>query len=174
MKKVAIVAYSLTTRKQAPFFDTNFEIWGLNWLFYKIPRADRWFEMHYSKVEDIEPERYRDWLQTQKEIPVYMQHKFKAVPMSIRYPKNEVIQEFGKYFTCSMDWMIALAIYEKYRAIHLYGVEMARGSQYEYQRESLSWWMGIAYGRKTEIYIPKESDLLRTEVLYGYGERIIS
>ena len=174
MKKVAIVAYSLTTRKQAPFFDVNFEVWGLNWLFYKIPRADRWFEMHYSRVKDIEPERYLDWLKTQKEIPVYMQHKFGAIPASVKYPKNEVIQEFGAFFNCSMDWMLALAIYENYKEIHLYGCEMARGSRYEYQRESFSWWCGIAYGRRIKLYIPEESDLLKTEILYGYNERINS
>jgi len=174
VKKIAVVGYALPSRKCAPFYDPNFEIWGLNWLFYKIPRATRWFEMHkeLQRPEDIEPERYREWLTSQTRIPVYMHRAVPGIPASTSYPKEEILEEFPPVFSCSVCWMLALAIHEGFEEIHLYGVHAEDGSPYERQKQGISFFLGVMHGRGIRYSLPPESSLLKTDVLYGYEERI--
>ena len=174
MKKVAVVGYALPSRKCAPFYDPEFEIWGLNWPFYKIPRATRWLEMHkeFQRAEDIEPERYREWLKSQTRIPVYMHRAVPEIPASTRYPKEEILEEFPPVFSCSVCWMLALAIREGFEEIHLYGVHAEDGSPYESQKQGISFLLGVMHGRGIRYYLPPESSLLKADILYGYEERI--
>ncbi len=79
--------------------------------------------------------------------PIYMTDAYPDIPTSIRYPVEEIIAElhpegsppnamqdwtkdltradWNGYFTNSISYMIALAIYEKYEQIDIYGVDMA-------------------------------------------------
>ena len=50
--------------------------------------------------------------------------------------------------------MIALAIYEDFDIIHVYGVDMAVCGEYEQQRPSCEFFCGIAKGKGIELYIP--------------------
>ena len=128
--------------------------------------------MHYSRIEDIRPEFYRDWLKKQREVPVYMLKRFDEIPMSIPYPKKTIIEEFGTFFTCSVCWILALGIYEGFEEIHLYGVHAKDGSIYESQKPGITFFLGVCRGRRIKYYVPPESDLLKIERLYGYEERI--
>ena len=166
-KKLAIVAYALPSRKHVPFDDPDFEVWGLNQLYYKIPRADRWFEMHFVNFQDVRPLFYRDWLASQSKIPVYMQSRLPEIPMSVAYPREQMAKAFGNFFTCSVCWMMALGIHEGFREIRLYGVHARDGSAYEYQRPGITYFLGICRGRGIEYFVPPESELLKSEA-YGY------
>ena len=186
MRKVAIVGYT-PTKEQAPFENKDWEIWGMNDLYKLIPRYDRWFEFHGKHKEDFihktRPGR-TPWPEVKEALrkmhcPVYLQEQVPDIPCSVRYPLDEILEEFGqyfldpdyaKYFTNTVSFMLALAIYEKFDEIHVYGVDMATASEYDAQRPSCEFWLGVAVGRGIKIHIPAQSDLLKTRFMYGYEQ----
>jgi hypothetical protein len=189
-KKVAIVGFA-GTKDKAPYNNPEFEIWTVNNLYQFVPRQDRIFELHSracilgtqgmaDAAHGAPGEQYEKDLQAMK-TPIYMQEKFDDIPASIRYPIEEIINEFGverldnsnikdAYFTNSISFMLALAIREGFEEIHVYGVDMAVGGEYNEQRPSCEYYLGIARGRGIKIYIPPESDLLKARHMYGYED----
>lgn len=89
------------------------------------------------------------------------------------YPLQEVISYFGvDYFTNTIDYALALAIYKGFTEIDLYGVNMAFGSEYEYEKPGVEFWIGQAMGRGIKVTNhSKASTILKTRdgLLYGYG-----
>ena len=185
-KKLAIVGFALS-RDQAPFSDPEFEIWTVNNLYRFVPRQDAIFEMHTREqidaemVHGVDNKTYIEELREMK-IPVYMQEAYPDVPPAVKYPLEEMIKEFGvprkkdgetpdAYFTNSISFMLALGIYKGFEEIHVYGVDMAVGTEYNEQRPSCEYYIGIAKGRGIKIYLPLESDLLKTRFTYGYDEQ---
>jgi hypothetical protein len=194
-KKIAIVGCA-ETKSQAPFGDHSWEIWGVNNLFLHIPRWTRWFEIHSVMFDEIKKKWFRrmnpdlkkgvfEWSDNfrgqpvgdyvkclaQMDCPVYMQKQWPAIPGSVPYPIQEVSGRFPRqYFTNTISWMIALAIYEGAQEISIYGVDMAVSTEYEAQRPSCEYFIGIAEGMGIKIYIPEEADLLKCRFLYGFGE----
>ena len=51
--------------------------------------------------------------------------------------------------------------------IHIYGVDMAQGTEYANQRPSCEYFLGLAAGMGIQIHVPPTSDLLKNTVLYG-------
>lgn len=192
-KKVAIVGCS-DSKNLAPFNDQSFEIWGVNNLFYHIPRYDRWFEIHSIKKEgeqwyrrgniDLKVGKF-DWSTefrgqnvnkyvgdlSKLTCPIYMQNKWDEIPTSEPYPLQAIKDTFGGYFTNTVSYMLALAIYEGFEEIHVYGVDMAVSTEYYWQRPSCEYFLGIAIGRGIKVYIPPEADLLKTRFLYAFEEK---
>ncbi len=179
-RKVAIVGFAPSSMLDVSvlFEDKDFEIWGINQLYlaYKsvVPHTTRWFQIHHRESYDqaVRDHKHHDWLKEQTKFPIYMQRQEETVPMSIPYPKDEIVEHFGLYFTNSISWMLALAIYEGFEAIHIYGVDMAQDDEYREQRPSVEWLIGWAQallGRE-KVYIPAQSDLMKTAWLYPFEE----
>ncbi|MDY6844233.1 MAG: hypothetical protein SVW57_09120 [Thermodesulfobacteriota bacterium] len=179
--KLAIVGCS-DSRGTTPFEDESFEIWGVNNLFHHIPRWDKWFEIHRITHNGLNflrrgelnfrGESVDDYLKGIDKLncPVYMQREWPEIKQSVKYPLKEIIGEFGNYFTNTISYMIALGIYEKYEEIHIYGVDMAVDTEYQWQRPSCEYFIGLAEGRGIKTYLPPESDLIKTRFLYGFEE----
>ena len=97
----------------------------------------------------------------------------------VSYPIDEVIRYFGTdYFTNTVDYAIALAIYRKFTGIGLYGVNMSNATEYAYQKPGVEFWIGQAMGRGIKVTVHGNlSTILKTRdgLLYGYGipQRII-
>lgn len=178
-EKVAIVGYAPTSRGKAPFTDPEFEIWGVNELYLLIPkdeegapRLDVLFEIHdyqWLTQKERNPNHLK-WLQENQKIPVFMVSHYDDIPMSFPYPKDEIVAEFGTYFTNSISWMIALAVKVGFKEIHIYGVDMATDTEYGGQRPSVEFFLGVAYGRGVKIFIPPQCDLLKCLHLYGFED----
>lgn len=175
-EKVAILGFVQHFR-QAPFDDDSFEIWGLNELYDHIPRWTRWFEIHDRALYENDRNRTSTHVQKLKTMtcPVFMQRHWDDIPTSVEYPMGAICQMFANpcpearpYLTNSITYEILLAIAEQFKEIHIYGVDMAHDSEYGQQRPSCEWAVGIAQGRGIKTYIPAESDLLKTNFLYGY------
>ena len=182
MKKLAIVGTATSSVNLAPYNNSDYEIWGLNGVFSlidfpNITNFTRWFELHSMQViqeanKDIKYSfgSYIDWLQALT-IPVYMQEKYVEIPTAVKYPLSEILQRFPRaYFNNTVSWMIALAIYEGYMDISVYGVDMATTGEYASQRPSCEYFLGYAEGAGIKLYIPDESDLLKTPFLYGFED----
>jgi hypothetical protein len=175
-KKVAIVGFA-DTRMQAPYNDPTYEIWGLNDLHASLPRYDRWFDIHSrSNIdEDVKSGRAPadkcglGGLRTLN-VPIYMQERYEDIPNSVKFPLQEIIDKFGNYFTNSISYMTALAIFEGFNVIDIYGVDMAVGTEYVNQRPSCEYFIGLARGRGIKVFIPPASDLCKCRFMYAFEE----
>lgn len=88
------------------------------------------------------------------------------------YPIAEIVSFFRTdYFTNTVDYALALAIYRGFTDIGLYGVNMLRGSEYAYQKAGVEYWIGQAMGRGIRVLNhSKISTVLKTKngLMYGY------
>jgi hypothetical protein len=129
------------SRKHFPFGDDRWWTWGCNDLAVYEARVDVTFEIHHTMNMGVRrsPEweqilrsggkRGRDFAPGNPATPIFMQEAHPDYPTVIAFPKNRIIEEFGKrvlppleyipsvanaadYFTNSIGWMIALAILE--------------------------------------------------------------
>lgn len=172
--KVAIVGVAGSSMMLAPYGDDSWEIWGCSNAWQKIPRWDRWVEIHHLETRRNDPAYagHYEWMQQQTK-PIYTQQAVPDIPASVTYPKDVVIAGVGNLFTSSVDWMLALALHEGATEIGIYGVDMALNdsgvkSEYGHQRPACYYYIGLATGRGVKVTIPPESELLRCPQLYGY------
>lgn len=149
-----------------------------------IPRVDRWFEMH--SVEQMKRFRgdrkrkmwYPEYWQFlgRLKCPVYMIRQHAQIPRSVPYPLHEAIRRFGRCFTSSVSYAIALAIMEGCDRLGLWGVDLSDKEEYVYQRPTVQYLLGVAKKRGIAVCLPKGSTLqipsdpepVHTRVLYGY------
>ena len=89
------------------------------------------------------------------------------------YPYSEVVSFFGvDYFTNTVDFALALSIYEGFKQIDIYAVTMQQGGEYAYQKPGVEFWIGQALGRGIKVNNYSErSTILKTidGKVYGYG-----
>jgi len=175
MKKVAIVGWAESTRDMAPIDDPAFDLWGCNEVGLVLDRP--WaalFQMHPHDYVSALPDARLDWLRAQS-CPIYALTVCPDFPTSVRYPIERAIARFGRYFTSTIAYMLALAILEGRPAIHVYGVDMGKGGKrlgvtdkYGYQRSCCEYLIGYARGLGIDVHVPPESALLNVVELYGY------
>lgn len=191
MRRVALVGGAEATRGGIASSRAD-EIWTVNWSYRYdwIPRIDRLFEMHrvwlmlndrpeYVKVRD-----HWRWLMEHEGYPVYMLKHVPQIPACVEYPLDAVCSDlFGgrlskagrefELFGSSFDYMLALAIHEKWDVIELHGMEMGSETEYRYQRETAGLFIGMALARGIRVELPENSILLRAKK-YGYeGSQMI-
>jgi len=172
-KKVAILG-TVAHYALAPFDDESFEIWGINDLYLSegVKRWDRWFQLHHPGYYTGRGAgaTYEEMLATYSkwDCPVYLFQKHPQIANSLAFPYEKLVKEFGDYFNNTISWIIAFAIHEGFKEIHIYGVDMSTHSEYGTQRPSCEYFLGLARGRGIKVYIPPESTLLKTRFLYGY------
>lgn len=191
MRKVALVGFSSLTLPYVKDSKAD-EFWTLNHAVFcqsVLPRIDRLFELHhrdwYMRAEMEKANIYDEWLRKAHPFPIYMQENelTDLVPSGVRYPFEEIVgtllphlrraeggeftETITKYFTSSIAFMIALAIYEGFDSIEIYGVDMDNNTEYGYQKSCAEFWIGLALGRGIQVVIP-EPCLLLNAPLYGY------
>lgn len=121
------------------------------------------------------------WLKANDAIPVYMQEVYPDVPMSRKYPlddivakllpgftrpPNEVWDDHGMYATSSLAMALALGIYQGYKRIELWGIGLAMNTEYVYQRPGAMFWIGYALGHGIEVELKGQ---MFDAPLYGYN-----
>jgi hypothetical protein len=185
---IAIIGSHPRTRAEFSFDRDDCDIWLFNealstqW----AKRADAIFQMHAEAIwrnpTNRNDPKHLQWLQTQTETAIYMQEQYPDVPRSIKFPLDEIVDKYGiRYFTSSVAYALALACYLGYKRIELYGVEMETNTEYQFQRDGVSLWLGVARGLGIEI---NAHISLFDQPLYGYegevtmpyerfGERIV-
>jgi hypothetical protein len=185
------------TKDTVPYDDKEAEFWGVNNL-YGVPlpgaKFTRWFEIHNIWFDnnikkllrrgdnDFRGQKVEEYMKglAALNIPIYMQQFWPdLVPNSVQYPLAEMLNYFAvekglgrdaRYLTNTISLEIALAIYEGFKDIHVYGVDMSVGTEYEKQRPSCEFWLGLAKGMGINIHVPDEADLMKTRFIYGFEE----
>ncbi|MBO2522044.1 MAG: hypothetical protein CW345_09670 [Firmicutes bacterium] len=182
--KVAIVG-GAWTRRLAPYGDDAWEIWAFSSLKLHTPRITRWFEMH--ALPDLKGQLVKETRRRHSyasymaflrrlEVPVYMQDVVPEVPGSVRYPLEQALAAFGRCFSSTASYLIALAILEGFPTIGVWGVHLTHKSVYARQRPGVEYLLGVARQRGIEVVLPRQSPLKipkrpvlpRVDVLYGY------
>lgn len=186
--RFAIVGFCSPHRELCPYDDEDLTIAGLNRGYVFMPKYHVWFEMHGPNIyrwPARRPEHHIEWLQAFPG-PIYMHVADPDIPNSIAYPLAEVAAELGvgcerimedgsrqsltehPYFTSSISYQIALAIYEGYEQIELYGVDLNTGGEYAWQKPGVEWLLGVAMARGIRVVVPDNCALLKGP-LYGRG-----
>ena len=185
-RKVAVVGFT-PTRSQAPYDDPEWAVWGMNDLHAQpgvaASKFDAWFDLHDERTILSNAEHVR-WLESGADgLPVLMWHPRPEWPTSCAFPREAIVSRYGRYFTNSVSWMLALAVDQvmahatpegdtvpEGAALGVFGVDMAQGTEYAAQRPSCEFFLGLASGLGFSITIPDTSDLLKAAGLYGYDE----
>lgn len=176
--KIAILAKGKTL-EVFPGRDGFDEVWGLNQV-AQTHELDRLFVM-----DDLElrlpyyngPE-FPEWLKSYPK-RLITSKSYPDWPTSEDYPVRQVARHFGiplgiaAYST--VDWMMALAIYEEVSEIHLFGVD-CRDMKMDQIRCSTALWIGAAMSRGIRVTAPKGSaftwwtngGICMDHGLYGY------
>lgn len=102
----------------------------------------------------------RNWFQENKKIPVVTREVTPKIPMSRRYPFEDVFDMLGvrhnskplRFFTSSIAWALALAIYQGRPSITVKGIEL-EDAEYESQKDCFTFWLGFAGGRGIDLNI---------------------
>lgn len=175
IRKIGLLGSHSASLKDVPWKDPTWELWGhaasRSWYRYEL---DRYFELHRKECWNKNGKtgvKYLDWLHSTT-VPVYMQEKHKDIPASVRYPKAQILMEYGglrRYFKNQVAWMIALAFSEGVTHLGLFGINYGHQTEYEIQRGSAEYWLGRAEERGVQILLPEECTLLADpKGLYGY------
>lgn len=101
-------------------------------------------------------------------LPVMMKHKVEQIPLSIPFPVKDVV--IRPYFTSSVAYILAYAIYKKFEVINLFGIDLLLKDEYDTQRASCEYWIGVAEGKGIKVNIPQGSGLFNSP-LYSYTRK---
>ena len=210
-RRVAITG-TAQTWSLTPWTDPSLEIFSVNDA-YRIPgfiRADAWFDLHPVKswffsdqpvyAHQIPPGHYArpnghmEWLAAQQ-IPVYLHPDYATDcpamaewPHAKSFPKAAIEAHFGRYFTSSPAWIMAQAILDGVREIHVYGIHLATEFEYMKQRPNFEFLMGclLGAGKRTTtvrnelryyesqdglLVLPEASPVLQENFQYAFESR---
>lgn len=169
-KKLAIVGFATNSLHLTPWHDPEFEIWGMNQGYINFQRqADRWFEMHLPEAQpDLRDPEYATFLKTAL-MPIYMIDVMREYPQSVRYPIEEAMQWLGRdYFMSSAAFMGVLGALEGFTEIHFYGINLAIGEEWTYERPNCEYIIGRLEGAGIKVVVPPQASLLKQYRRYGY------
>ena len=182
--KIALIGSAPASTLMAPFDDPSWSIWCTSpsvWANTQDKRTDVWFELHrwlpFAAGQMGKPGT-RPWFSPEFHAflkaykgTVMMSEKQADIPNSVAFPYKEYLLKYGPYhFTSSVAWMLAMAIEQHPKTIGLFGIDMAAGSEWAYQRPACQHFVGMAKAMGIEIVLPPESDLMRHSTIYGFGE----
>lgn len=140
------------------------ERWGMNahhasnMLRQRLKGWTRWFDLH--STEHIKGRKYNVYAwECQQAKPVYRWTVDPAMPSSVAYPREA--QQGSRLFTSTLDWLMALAIYEQFTHIELYGFRMGN-EKYAYQIPAARWWIQQARHLGIDVTVVGPIALKRT------------
>lgn len=134
----------------------------------------RVFELHENPFTKALIPKAWAWCQ-QQDKPVYLCFPTPEMPNAVLFPLERLMEHFSyngepeECFGCTVDYLIALALYEEFEHIELAGIEVRSSEEYAEQRASISYWMGRARGLGVKVTCSKTSGLCTVPALYGYN-----
>lgn len=170
LRKIALIG-TAGTWAYAPFHDPSWEIWAHSSAIPLCPRVDRIFDLHPKTVWQKKKSWHKHYQRFLREcpVPIYMHQHYKEIPQSIRFPREQILSEFRRYFSSQAAWMMALALTEGVTHLGFFGIHYAFSAERTSQRHGCEYWMGFCEGRGVQLVIPPGCPLLHEpKLLYGY------
>ncbi len=155
------------SRRYCPF-DT--EVWGINNVGndFRGPNgeADRSKPIKMCFAFDNLPPEYVS--EMKRSAPVCSWQNY----ADVKYPLREILDKFKtRYFTNTVSYMLAYAIYTGVTKLSLYGIDMCFGSMYAMESRGVEYWLARCEEHGIEIEMFPGSHILRTTNGKLYGER---
>jgi len=185
-RSVALAGFAPATRNQV-YQSKADEVWSLN-MIHSSKGMRGIFPLNIHRLFELHPKwmlqtawystsDHWAWLTKIKHhYPVYLIEDYPEIHNGVVYPLEAISERYlshykrggdkFKYFTSSLCYMIAMALYEEFDVIEIYGFEMGSGTEYIYQKAAAEFWLGIA-GQHADVVLPENSRLLRSG-LYGF------
>lgn len=171
----------IETPKLTPEELGKIEVWISNNTrdyYIRLPRLretdewTRWFNLHSTEhMQKSYPKCYA-WYGKQAK-PIYLREVDPNIPSSRKFPRKEVQDFFGgsqkgspgRFFTCSVCWLIALAIMEGFERIELWGFVLRDKPHkphecYKFERPCFFYWVKRARDLGIEVTYQKEVEKL--------------
>lgn len=152
-----VICGNNSTVHKHPVFETDAEIWVMNGKGATLPRYDLVFQMHLPC--DWGGQWSQRWLRENTKVPVVMREVHSDIPMSERYPFEDVFRMLEntnvRLFTSTISWALALAVLRNKPEITVTGVEMQE-NEYVEQKDGFAFWIGFAAGRGLKLNIESE------------------
>lgn len=189
-QRAVLTGFCESSRNATPYDDKDVTIFGLNRGYTFMSRIDYFFEMHGPAIyrwKIRRPEGHLEWMQRFKG-PIFQHLADPEIPNSIAYPLQAISDFVGQniwrliqvgqplvsagknpYLTSSIAYQIALAMYEGFEQIELYGIDLNTGGEYAWQKSGVEYLLGMAAGRGHKIILPGNCPLLGDGKLYGRG-----
>lgn len=153
-------------------------IFGTNDCFLRTPEVTHTFHMHdlnaFLENQDTHSSTKLcvEYAKERPDMPFFTVKEFKQMPSAKLYPLKEIIDHFKVcYFTSTIEYMIAYALWKGCNELKYRGVNMTVKNEYIEQKPGMEFWTGMAMGMgvKVELQHPHTS-LLKTKngLLYGY------
>ena len=128
------------------------ETWGVNDLLLRRP-VKLTFQIH-----NIDKLPHKDFLNVEAQvkeinklgIPVIIRKKHKLFPTGIIFPYDKMPVQ---YFSNSIAYMIAYAVYKGATEIEMYGVALLLKEEYADQRPCIEFWIGYALGKGVKVTV---------------------
>jgi hypothetical protein len=174
-RKVAVIGCAWDWWSNAVETMEDFEFWTLNNCGVGISRdPDRLYELH-SKDQLASPDRDRDprhgeWAEQFKTAEqVWSLHPRKELGPRVKaFPLEELIRWCPRpYFTNSVAWMVAHALYEGVSELFIAGMNMDSPSEWMDQKACLEYWIGYAEGQRVKVTVSPDSQIGKSSYLYG-------
>lgn len=146
----------------------------------------RWFNLHSRVWMTTRYPKSFEWhLRQDGGKTFYTQVRWRDIPGSVTFPRRTLQKAFAtphgpnRYFTCTLAWQMALAIYEQFQRIECWGFELGDkpGERYAHQRPCFFYWVEQARARGITVTYQPVIDALPIVVgdpdtydgpLYGY------
>lgn len=201
--------------RKTPWDDQGILLASLNDAYQLQPqgfkRADEWFDPHpldhmvfpegkmvYAHQVPpgyyVRPKGHYEWLAKQS-IPVYLHPDYLAQKPEAKdwasakpFPRQQVVEAFGQYFTSTPQWMMALAILRGFQDFEIYGIHLATEQEYREQRPGFEFLIGrvLGKGKMTvtvkdgmrhydspdgHVALPEASPILQSKFQYAFETR---
>lgn len=194
-KRAAIVG-TANTWKLVPWADPDLDVFGLNDGYILgmraghpqgLPKMTGWYDLHpishmsFHPAQQrqvpagnvpagayLRPEGHLAWLKRQT-MPVWLSAVPAGWPAHVRaFPRAELEQKWGTYFTSTPAWMLAHLVEQGYTSIEIYGIHLATTWEYQAQRPCMEYLIGLAMARGVQIVLPTKCPLLKSKHVYAY------
>ncbi len=171
MKTVILLGMGSTMLK-CPY---DCETWGVNFGYRTARYLDKLFITDRRINFNGKPNHNFDELNALN-IPIVSLHKFPEIKKFVRYPYDKIVERFdglGKeFFTNSICYMIAYALYKGYKKIKMYGIDMATSMEYILERGGIEYWVGRAEGMGVIVENTRGSMVCKTPMGVPYGHKL--
>jgi hypothetical protein len=162
------------SRLSCPF---DGEVWGVNNGYRQAKQQnghlDKLFLSH-GQVRDKDGDKNFNWDEINAlGIEVINTHRCKHIKNLKLYPFKQIVKAFGcDYFSDTICYMLAYAIYKGYERIYMYGIDMMTTGEYWEEKGGVEYWIGYARGRGVEVITQPESELMKTITGKPYGQKM--
>lgn len=173
-KPLIIIAQGLSSLVDCPF---DIETWGTNTVYRLAGFSELLNKFRLDKLFIADPlycplrgiKNYDIEEMNALDIPIVSLHKIQGLKAGL-YPYKKITEHFKTdYFTGSIDYVIAYALYQGYDELNCYGFTFDRYDEWMEQKGGIEYWLGRAEERGCKVYIAPPTSIKQNINKLPYG-----